>query len=82
MSDNVISLDQRCRDKASIVDPIMTLSAAEVAAKVAVARQAAVDQEERGRLHMVLVNATTQALDPDRSPRKTAWRLPVVSFGP
>ena len=76
MSDNVISLDQRRRDKASIVDPTMAPSPDEVAAKVAVAAKAAVDQEERSRLHMVLVNATTQVLDP--RPLSTENRLEIA----
>lgn len=62
--DNVISLDERRRGKPCIVDPIVAPSAEDVAAKAAVTAQAAVDQEERSRLHMVLVNATTQVLDP------------------
>jgi len=76
MNGNVISLDERRRDKASIVGPTMAPSAQEVAAKVAVAAQAAVDREERGRLHMVLVNATTQVLDP--RPLSTENRLEIA----
>jgi hypothetical protein len=76
MSANIISLDERRRDKASIVDPVMVPSAEEVAAKAAVAAQATIDQEERGRLHMVLVNATTQVLDP--RPLSTENRLEIA----
>ncbi|HKV16832.1 MAG TPA: hypothetical protein VJQ81_17430 [Reyranella sp.] len=76
MSDNVISLDERRRGKPCIVDRIVAPSAEEIAAKAAVAAQTAVDQEERGRLHMVLVNATTQVLDP--RPLSTENRLEIA----
>jgi hypothetical protein len=77
MSDNVISLDERRRGKPCIVDPIVAPSAEEeVATKGAVAAQAAIDREERGRLHMVLVNATTQVLDP--RPLSTENRLEIA----
>ncbi|WIM09303.1 hypothetical protein [Enhydrobacter sp.] len=64
MSDNVISLDKRRRDKAAALDAaVLTPSAEEIAAGAVVAAQVAADQEERGRMHMALVNATTQVLD-------------------
>jgi hypothetical protein len=63
MSDNVISLADRRRDKAAADTPIVTPSPDEAAAQAAIAEQVAADQKERGRMHMVLVDATTQVLD-------------------
>jgi hypothetical protein len=76
MSDNVISLEQRRRDKASAFDATMAPSPEEAAAQAAVATQIVADREERGRMHMVLIKATTQVLD--ARPLSTENRLEIV----
>jgi hypothetical protein len=78
MSDNVISLDKRRRDKADALalEAVLMPSTEEIAARAAVAAQVAADQEERGRMHMVLVNATTQVLD--ARPLSTENRLEIA----
>jgi hypothetical protein len=59
-----------------IAVPFMPPSAEEVAAKAVVAAQATIDQDEQGRLPMVLVNVTTQVLDP--RPLSTENRLEIA----
>jgi len=75
MSDNVISLDKRRQDKAIACAATLTPSPEESAARAAVAAQAAVDQEERSQMHMVLVNATRVL---DAKPLSTENRLEIV----
>src|SRR5690348_18499990 len=63
LNDNIISLDKHRQDKAGIYPASVTPSPEEAAARAAVAAQAAVDQEERSQMHLVLVDATAKVLD-------------------
>lgn len=75
MDDNVISLDKHRQGKAGICPASVTPSPEE-AAQVAVAAQAAVDQEERCQMHMALIDATTKVLD--TRPLSTENRLEIA----
>lgn len=76
MSDNVISLAKRRRDKAAACDATTSPGAEEAAARAAAAAQAAPDQEERGRMHAALVDAIVKVLDP--RPLLTEARLEIA----
>ena len=76
MNNNVISLDKRRQDKASACTASVTPSPEESAARAAIAAQAAIDQEERSQMHMVLIDATTKVLD--TRPLSTENRLEIA----
>jgi len=63
VNDNIISLDKHRHDKAAICSASVTPSSEAAAAQAAVAAQAAIDQEERSQMHMVLVDAAAKMLD-------------------
>ena len=76
MNDNIVSLDKHRQDKASACMATVAPSPEEAATHTAVAVQAAIDQEERSQMHMVLVNATTKVLD--ARPLSTENRLEIA----
>ena len=63
MNDNIISLDKHRHDKAGICPASAAPSPEEAAARTAIAAQAAVDQEKRSQMHMVLIDAAAKVLD-------------------
>ena len=63
MNDNIVSLDKHRQDKAHACMAAVTLSTKEATARAAAAAQAAVEQEARSQMHMILINATARVLD-------------------